>query len=178
MKRAEIIDGRIVNIIEVDPDNVPDWCAGWIDPGDAGIGWLHLPDDTFAPEVPFVTLTVEEAINQIVKMIDVAAVVITGEVPEVEKLSWTAKEQAARASLSGGITIEQLALLSIEANTRGETIEELATKVVLNADLYRAAVAAMTGTRRRALALLDAGDDPATVVAYVRDTLATITNKG
>lgn len=178
MKVAEVNAGRIVNVIEVDPDNMPDWCADWPEVTEAGIGWLHLPDGTFAPEVPFVTMTVGEAIDQIVKMIDTAAVVITGPVPEVEKLSWTAKEQAARASLSGGVTIEQLALLSIEANTKGETVEDLAAKVVQNADLYRSAVALMTGTRRSAMDRLAAGDDPIVVVQAVSDALATITNSG
>ena len=29
MKLLEIINDEVVNVIEVDPDNVPDWCADW-----------------------------------------------------------------------------------------------------------------------------------------------------
>lgn len=29
MKKAEIVSGKVVNIILVDPNNIPDWCANW-----------------------------------------------------------------------------------------------------------------------------------------------------
>lgn len=31
MRKAQIDNGVVVNIIEVDPDSVPDWCADWPD---------------------------------------------------------------------------------------------------------------------------------------------------
>lgn len=29
MMKAEIANGRVVNIIVADPENIPDWCADW-----------------------------------------------------------------------------------------------------------------------------------------------------
>lgn len=45
MRKAQVIDGVVVNVIEVDPDNVPDWCADWPDAEDAA-----GPGDTFDGE--------------------------------------------------------------------------------------------------------------------------------
>lgn len=39
-RRAEVVDGVVVNVIEVDPQAVPDWAADWPDAGLAGVGWL------------------------------------------------------------------------------------------------------------------------------------------
>jgi hypothetical protein len=71
-----------------------------------------------------------------------------------------------------------VALLTIEASTRVETLADLADRIIRNADLYRAAVALMTGHRRKALADLDAGEDASVVIAQLADTLAVITNAG
>jgi hypothetical protein len=39
MKKAEVRDGVVVNIIEIDPSSVPEWCADWPDAeADTGIG--------------------------------------------------------------------------------------------------------------------------------------------
>jgi hypothetical protein len=39
MKKAEITNNTVVNIIEVDPNNIPDWCADWPEATeDAAIG--------------------------------------------------------------------------------------------------------------------------------------------
>lgn len=35
MKKAEVIDGVVANLIEIDPDNVPDWCKEWPDADEA-----------------------------------------------------------------------------------------------------------------------------------------------
>ena len=37
---AQIEDGIVVNVIEVDPSAIPDWAAGWPEAGEAGPGWL------------------------------------------------------------------------------------------------------------------------------------------
>lgn len=41
MRLAEIVDGIVRNVIEVDPQKVPDWATGWIDAQDAAPGWRH-----------------------------------------------------------------------------------------------------------------------------------------
>lgn len=167
MRKAEIINGRVVNVIEVDPENVPDWCADWPDAGDAGPGWIVGPDGTLEPERR--TLTVEEATVQIIAAIDAASVEITGSVPEVERLSWTAKEQAARQHLSGAGTDP---MLLDEAVLTGESANVLARKIVDNADQYRRAAATMAGIRRAALSDMAASVDPQEVLDRVNAELA------
>lgn len=42
MKKAQIVEGIVVNIIEVDPANIPYWCADWpIATDDANIGGTY-----------------------------------------------------------------------------------------------------------------------------------------
>jgi hypothetical protein len=39
MRKAEIVDGVVVNILEVNPNEIPDWCADWPDAeAETGIG--------------------------------------------------------------------------------------------------------------------------------------------
>lgn len=40
--KAEIKDGVVVNLILVDVNNIPDWCADWPDATGAQIGWLYI----------------------------------------------------------------------------------------------------------------------------------------
>ena len=48
MRLAEIVSGVVANVIECDPDRIPDWAAGWIDAGAAGPGWTW-DGSSFAP---------------------------------------------------------------------------------------------------------------------------------
>jgi hypothetical protein len=42
MKKAEIVRGRVANVILVDPQNIPNWCADWPEAvGEVSIGWLY-----------------------------------------------------------------------------------------------------------------------------------------
>jgi hypothetical protein len=54
MQKAEIKDGKVVNVLEIDPENIPDWCASWPNIADgAGIGWLY-DGVTFTEPPPYV----------------------------------------------------------------------------------------------------------------------------
>jgi hypothetical protein len=60
MQKAEIKDGNIVNVLEIDPDNIPDWCASWPNiTGMAGIGWSYDGTQFFAPEPDLEELTAD-----------------------------------------------------------------------------------------------------------------------
>lgn len=59
MVKAQIENGIVVNVIVIDPDNIPDWCADWPTlTGDAGIGWswdgttFYPPPPPPEPEIP------------------------------------------------------------------------------------------------------------------------------
>ena len=50
MKKAEIQDGVVINVIEVEAGNVPDWCVDWPElHGLAGIGWTITDSGEFMP---------------------------------------------------------------------------------------------------------------------------------
>jgi hypothetical protein len=57
MKRAQIEAGVVINIIVLDAENVPTWCAGWPDAATAKIGDTYAegvfttPEPEPAPEV-------------------------------------------------------------------------------------------------------------------------------
>ena len=55
MNKAKIENGIVVNVIVVDPDNIPDWCADWPTITEGGIGWswdgmTFTPPPAPAPE--------------------------------------------------------------------------------------------------------------------------------
>lgn len=51
MRLAEIVSGVVVNVIEVDPDALPDWALGWPDAGESGPGWVD-ENGTLVPPPP------------------------------------------------------------------------------------------------------------------------------
>lgn len=60
MNKAEIINGKVVNAILVDPNNIPDWCADWPELAEgAAIGWLYQ-DGQFLPPPPVVPTKEEQ----------------------------------------------------------------------------------------------------------------------
>jgi hypothetical protein len=59
MKKAEISNGIVVNVILVDPQNIPDWCASWPETVEAGPGWLYQ-DGQFLPPPPVVPTKEEQ----------------------------------------------------------------------------------------------------------------------
>lgn len=75
---------------------------------------------------------------------------LTAGVPLAEKLSWPSKEAAARAVQAGTGAALDNALLAGESALTGETVEELATRIIASADAYRFAVSRMAGIRRGA----------------------------
>jgi len=75
-----------------------------------------------------------------ITLIEAATATITGPVPLAEMLSWTAKEEAARRLLTYPEDVTDAgieAILGGEAALTGETIGQLAIKIIANADAYR-----------------------------------------
>lgn len=62
MQKAEIKDGKVVNVLEIDPENIPDWCASWPNiTGMAAIGWSYDGAQFTAPEPEQPTLEEQSA---------------------------------------------------------------------------------------------------------------------
>ena len=103
---------------------------------------------------------------------------ITGPVPLTEKLSWGAKEVAARAVAAGTPTEAQAAMILGEAEQTGETAGALADRVIRNADGYRAVIAALTGLRRRTEAGLQAAKSVEEVEATLAEAIRRLSEVG
>lgn len=52
MRLAQVADGIVINVIEVDPQGVPVWATGWPEAGEAGIGWTFDGSTFSPPEAP------------------------------------------------------------------------------------------------------------------------------
>lgn len=112
-----------------------------------------------------------EALTEAAALIDARAEAITGTVPLVERLSWGAKEQAARAVIAGRASPEDAGMIAGEARVTGEDVALLATRILANADAWRLIAARMAALRRRAAAALALAEDEG-AVARVFDDLA------
>jgi hypothetical protein len=88
--------------------------------------------------------------------IEALVAALTGRVPLAEMLSWGPKEAAARAWLAASATPGDKALIEGEAAVTGEDPDALVVRILANADTYRAAVAALTGLRRKGEAAIAA----------------------
>lgn len=158
MRKAQIENGLVTNVIEVDPDHIPDWCADWPECDGAGPGWAYA-DGEFHP--PTVEITPIEAMAAVMAAIASVEETLTAGIPLSEKLSWSAKEAAARAVIGETATDAETELLAGEASLTGETVAYLAERVVARADLYRFSVSRLAGIRRAAGAAIAAAQDPA-----------------
>lgn len=57
MVKAQIENGIVVNVIAVDPDNTPAWCADWpAITGSTGIGWAWDGKNFIPPVEPEVVI--------------------------------------------------------------------------------------------------------------------------
>jgi hypothetical protein len=107
------------------------------------------------------TFTATTALAAVLAAIEAVESALTSGVPLAEKLSWTAKEQAAIAVLADTASPADTALLAGEASITGETVAELAGRIVAAAEAYRFAASRMAGIRRaaeKAIAVAENGE--------------------
>lgn len=115
----------------------------------------------------------QEAVDAVLAAVETALARHIGQVPLAEMLSWGGKELAARGLLSARGSVPDAQLLA-EAALTGETVADLAQRIVDNADAQRATVSALTGLRRKALAGIAAAEDPPTIAAVLAEAGARI----
>jgi hypothetical protein len=80
--------------------------------------------------------------------------------PSVEQLAWPVKEAAAVAYLADAASVDQVALITDEADLTGEDPDALAQKILDKAATFRAVVAKISGLRRKISDQLAAAADP------------------
>jgi len=99
------------------------------------------------------------ALKALADFLDRATGALTAGVPLSEQLSWAPKEESAKRYLDGTHGPDDLAMLEGEAEETGETLEELAQRVLAKADANRRAVSKLTGIRRKAEADIHASNN-------------------
>ena len=52
MRRAQVEDGIVLNVIIVDDESAPEWCADWPECPDGGPGWSYSDGIFVAPPEP------------------------------------------------------------------------------------------------------------------------------
>ena len=157
MRFAQVVDGVVVNVAEADPDDLPEFMADWFPAENACPGW-QLNGDELVP--PRAVLTPSQAQSAVLAAISAVEEALTSGVPLAEKLSWTAKEQAALAVYAGTETEADTALLAGEASITGETVTELAARIIAAAEAYRFAASRLAGIRRAAEKAIAAAETP------------------
>ena len=96
---------------------------------------------------------------------------ITAGVSQEERLSWPVKREAAEAQLAGNPNSKQTQMLTLEAAWTGETLDDLATRIVAKSDQYAAIVSAIAGIRRKAAVAFQNGDAEADPFTYDKSML-------
>ncbi len=96
-------------------------------------------------------------------------------VPLMERLGWASKEVAARAFVARVADEEQITLIQAEAQTSGDNSDDLAHSILRQAAAQSAAVARLTGGRRRVVRLIESAGSVAEVGAVLAKGLAGLT---
>lgn len=97
MKKAEIIDGKVVNVIVVDPDNIPDWCASWPDADEAGPGWLYQYGQFLPPPPVAPTREEQEAARKAAYVAEADPLFFMSQRGEATEEEWKAKVEEIKA---------------------------------------------------------------------------------
>ncbi|MEL7513677.1 MAG: hypothetical protein AAGK03_03620 [Pseudomonadota bacterium] len=118
------------------------------------------------PEVPPVYPTKPAVMVAFAEFVSSFTLPLIGDIPEAERLAFSAKEAAARAYVAGSATAEETSMIEGEAALTGEAPADLAGYIIMRADIYRKVIAYLSGLRRKLSAQLDAAPD-----AYQFETL-------
>lgn len=131
-----------------------------------------VPASEFASQPIDPSALAADALSRMAQWISEFEAKIIGPVSPAEQLSWAEKEAAARAYHGSSASAEQLTLLQAEAGLTGETLADLSTKIITQADAFRPIVGMIAGLRRKTeeavnLAATDPQSDEATFDAIL-----------
>jgi len=100
---------------------------------------------------------------------------MTGNYTAEERDTWAVKAEAGKAVLAGTASPEQLALVTMEAQLTGETVQELAQIIVDKSKQFHLLVGLAAGFRRKTVAAIEARtnyDELASVIAKAETEVA------
>lgn len=92
---------------------------------------------------------------------------LAGIVDSTEMASWTKQEGEARAYVADNLTVTPILSAMIVARNMGETVLDLATKIITKSDLYAVAFATILGTYQSKQQLVNSCITVADVLAVV-----------
>lgn len=173
MRLAQIFDSTVVNVIEVDPEAIPDWAEGWPEAGAAGPGWLWDGANFTPPPEPVVELAPARAaaIAAVNAAIGIARSRWITDAPGQEMI-YLAKEAEARAWLADPVPDpEDYPLLVAEIGVTAPTAWELAQLWLNMAALWRGVAAQLEALRLTTIGAIEAAEDAA-AVAGIEDGFA------
>lgn len=162
MRVAQVVDGIVVNVIEVDPSNIPDFALAWPEVGNAGKGWTYDGSVFTAPEPVIVPIyaTAAAAKSAMTAWINALTGTIQNQYPEVVQKGWEDEEAMAIAFFADTMTVQQEFTLGKDAEAKSRTSEQHATRILEKAAQFRGIA---EQTRRLWLAVdnqIDAVTDP------------------
>lgn len=137
------------------------------------IDWKQVQDPE-ALSAERLALHRDSALSQLAQSAARALNGVSAAIPLSEQLGWAAKEQAARALLAGEADAGQTDLLEIEATEMGEDPKTLAQKVVKRSMDHAAALARLTGQRRRIAHAIEKAKDVAEIDAVLEASLQSL----
>lgn len=124
------------------------------------------------PDAPPKYATLAEAKARVIQYATAFEEHVTGPVSLGEKLSYDAKAAAAVAHMASAATPEETALLQAEADQTGESLNELAQRIIDRAAVFRVVAGSIAGLRRATNEALEAVNDPHDYEAVLADAQA------
>lgn len=170
MRLAHIENGVVVNVIEVDPENVPDWAAGWPEVDQVGPGWSVEGEDIVPPASdPASDLAQAQnaAQHRLSMIISNSRVQMITDLPGQDMI-YLAKEAEARAWVNAvAPDLADYPLLAAEIGITAPDADQLAQLWLNMAALWRAAAAQLEALRLTTQAAIASAASPEEIDAIM-----------
>lgn len=160
MKIAQVDGGIVVNVIEVEPAQIPDWAVGWPEAAEAGPGWTWN-GSAFAPPTgldPAEVLAATKAAAR-ARLAETIARVRAAQITVLpgQDMIYLSKEAEARAWLAAEAPVlADYPLLSAEAGITAPDADQLAQLWLNLGTLWRQAAGPLEAARMAIGAAIDA----------------------
>jgi len=160
MRLAQVENGIVINVIEVDPAQIPDWAANWPEAAEAGPGWTWN-GSAFAPPPgpdPAEVLSAAKAAAR-ARLAETIARVRAAQITVLpgQDMIYLSKEAEARAWLAAEAPVlADYPLLSAEAGITAPDADQLAQLWMNLGALWRQAAGPLEAARMAIGAAIDA----------------------